>query len=123
MNPGPDMTATALTMMAALAVLLGGLWLVLHAVRRFSARGGAGTGRKTVRVLASAYVGVKKNVTLVAVPGSVLVLGVTQDRISLLQTIEDKGLRAQITGTDAAGPPPSFTSQLQRLARRHREGD
>ncbi|MBI9085904.1 MAG: flagellar biosynthetic protein FliO [Desulfobacterales bacterium] len=118
-----DITATALTLLAALAVLLGGLWAVLYGVRRLTARGGPSAQGRTLRVLGSTYVGVKKTVILVEVPGAVLVLGVTPERISLLRSIEDKALCEKITGTDAAGPPAIFASQLQKLMRRHKDGD
>lgn len=98
-----DMTATALTLIAALAVLLGLLWAALWGVRRIAGRRGPAGPGKALRVLGATYVGVKKTVTLVEVPGAVLVLGVTPERIGLLQTIDDPVLVEQVTGRRVAG--------------------
>ena len=118
-----DMTATAVTLLGALAVLLGGLWAVLYGVRRLTARGGLAAQGRTLRVLGSTYVGVKKTVTLVEVPGAVLVLGVTPERISLLKSIEDKDLIGQMTGSDRGGGGASFTDHLKRFGRRSPSDD
>lgn len=118
-----DITATALTLLAALVVLLGGLWAVLYGVRRLTVRVGPSGQGRTLRVLASTHVGVKKTVTLVAVPGAVLVLGVTPERISLLRSIEDKDLPDRMTESDNAGGGAGFASQLQKLMGRHKDGD
>jgi flagellar biogenesis protein FliO len=78
------------------------------------ANGGGKTG--LIQVLESQYLGIKKSVTLVKVPGSVLVLGVSPDRVSLLSKIEEPELlsgveadiKAQQTGL-------SFRAQLRRF--------
>jgi len=119
MNPAPDLLPSALNMAAALAAVLGGLFLLLHLGRRYLQRPAAAGGRPLVRVVASHPLGLKKSVALVEVPGAVLVLGLSGDRIQMLTRIEDpealEGIR-----TRTASAPANFTEHLLRLGlRRH----
>jgi flagellar protein FliO/FliZ len=50
---------------------------------------GAAVGKR-IHVLESHYMGVKKTISLVQVPGKVLVLGISGDRINLLDTLDDE---------------------------------
>jgi flagellar protein FliO/FliZ len=119
MNTAPDMFSSGLQMLMALGIVLGGLLGIFYLLKRYLKRDAGGSGAKLVRVIASQYVGIKKNIALVEVPGAVLVVGISTDNISLLTKIEDKevlaGLR-QETCTIA----PSFTDQLQRFTSRFR---
>jgi flagellar protein FliO/FliZ len=114
MNTAPDVASSALQMMTALGIVLGGLLVVFYLFKRYLKRdGGTGQGQ-LIRVIANQYIGIKKNIALVEVPGAILVIGVSNERISLLTKIEDKehleSLRQQITGIT-----PSFSDHLQRL--------
>ncbi len=113
----PDMLSSGLKMTVALVLVLGTVLLVAWFARRFLNRrisaGGSG-----LRILASQYVGVKKNIMLLEVPGSVLVLGVTGDRISLLDKIEDAEALRKMAPSDEAGSADSFQSYLNKL-RKH----
>lgn len=95
----PDMTAAALKMAWTLLLLTGGLVLLLYLIRRMGG-GRFGTAGGAVRLLSTGYVGVKKQVSLVAIPGAILVLGVTRDRITLLDKIDDPEI------VDRFGQPP-----------------
>lgn len=92
MNYYPDLLSTALKMITALVIVLGGLFIVFYFFRRILKRDVGGSSEKLIRVLASSYIGVKKNISLIEVPGSILVLGVTNDNICLLTKIEDKDI-------------------------------
>jgi len=59
----------------------------------------------------------KKNIALVKVPGTILVVGVSNDKISMLTKIEDKEIIEAIQ-QEASGISPSFSDHLQRLAAR-----
>jgi flagellar biogenesis protein FliO len=84
MSPQPELWMTALKMLAALSLVLAGLLGGLFFLKRLSqGRTAAGRGRP-IRVLASSYIGFKKHISLVEVPGAVLVLGITHDRITFL---------------------------------------
>ena len=115
MSTDPNFWTTAIKMMAALATVLGVLLSLFYLSKRLNRQGGAGFGTKLIRIVDSRYVGPKKTITMVEVPGSILVLGTTQERISLLAQIDQPELVAQIQAR--SGPPAegSFTSHLQRF--------
>lgn len=117
MTVPPDFTSSALNTLAALVIVLIGLGLVYLVARRFLHRGIAGQSGHPIRVLASQYVGVKKNIALVEVPGAVLVVGMTNDRMSLLDKIEDPVLLDQLRSRDNEDPV-GFSSQLSKLTER-----
>ncbi len=112
MNAQPEMLPSLLKMIASLGIVLGGLLLTLWLVRRFvQSRSGRFNGQ-LIRVLASSTVGLKKNIALVEVPGQVLVLGMTGDRINLLSKIEDPESIRQIRGDISAKPVIPFAEHL-----------
>ncbi len=114
MNAPASLMSTSLQMLAALGVVLGGLFVCYYVARRFIKRDVSGSHQQVIRILANRYIGVKKNIALVEVAGCVMVLGISNDRISLLTTIEDpvalEGLRREKTIA-----PASFSDHLQRL--------
>lgn len=119
MNAAPDLWATAATGVAAVLLLVLALALLLLWLRRLGGR--PGSPSTLVRTVASTYVGVKKMVSLVEIPGAVLVLGLSGDRIQLLATIDDPERVARITGTGERTAMP-FSGQLQRALARLRGG-
>jgi flagellar protein FliO/FliZ len=102
-------------MFSALLLVLGILMGSFYLLRRLLKRDAGGSGRKFIRLIDRSYIGVKKSVTLVEVPGKILVLGVTSDRISLLTRIEDPDSVEQIKESSASGTPMSFSNHLSRL--------
>jgi flagellar protein FliO/FliZ len=117
MNPSPDMLTTALKMCAALGVVLGALFIVYYFTRRLSKVDRSGPKGKLVHILANKFIGVKKNICVVEIPGSVLILGVTNDRISLLSQIDDEATLEKIRRTEATAPL-SFADQLNKFTAR-----
>jgi len=120
MNPAPDALSTTLQMLTALAIVLGGLLVVFYLLKRFLRRDAGGPGNPLIRVIASQYIGVKKNIALVEIPGTVLVLGVSNDNISLLTTIEDQSVVDAIR-QKSSRLTPSFSDHLQRLTTRFKQ--
>lgn len=122
MSASPETVSSVLKMFAALAIVLGGMFVMLHFARRFLGRVGGANAQRLVRVIASQAIGVKKSVTLVDVPDAVLVLGVTGDRIQLLSRIEDPDALARVRAyAGAAGA--SVPGQLaRRVLRRKADG-
>ncbi len=114
MNAAPNLLTTSLQMLAALGIVLGGLFICYYVARRFIKRDVSGSRPHVIKILANRYIGVKKNIALVEVAGTIMVLGISNDRISLLTTIEDpaalEGLRR-----DQSIAPASFSDHLQRL--------
>jgi flagellar protein FliO/FliZ len=119
MNTAPNVVSSALQMLMALGIVLGGLLGVFYLLKRYLKRDAGGAKGQLIRVIASQYIGIKKNIALVEVPGTILVVGISNDKISLLTKIEDKevleGLRQEVSGIT-----PSFSDHLQRLTTRFR---
>ncbi len=117
MNSAPDMVSSAFQMLAALGLVLGGLLVVLYLTKRYLKRDGGGPNGRLIQVIANQYIGIKKNIALVEVPGSILVVGVSNDKISLLTKIEDKAVIESIH-QEHPGMTTSFSDHLQRLTSR-----
>ena len=118
MNYAPDLTMAAVKMVLSLGLVLAILWLVYRWSRRTLPAGAAGGQGRLIKILGSRYLGVKKSITVVQVPGSVLVLGIGGDRINLLTRIDDPEVVASLsdmTGSDTK--KTGFKEQLQRMLR------
>jgi flagellar biogenesis protein FliO len=114
MTASPELIPSAFKMIAALAIVLGGLFVLVHFARRYLRPAGAAAHHRLVRVIASQAIGIKKTVLLVDVPDGVLVLGVSGDRIQLLSRIDDpETLQRVRSHAGPAGHP--FHDQLARL--------
>jgi flagellar protein FliO/FliZ len=122
MNTAPDAISITLQMLMALAIVLGGLLVVFYLLKRFLRRESGGSGNPLIRVIASQYLGIKKNIALVEVAGTVLVIGVSNDNISLLTKIEDQGALDAIR-QQSSRLTPSFSEHLQRLTTRFKQTD
>ena len=120
MNYHPDFIWTALKMLVALGIILGILIIALYFTKRmFKGSANQSKGRM-IRVLANTYVGVKKNISLVEVPGAILVLGITSDTISLLTKIENDEILDRFKRSEDEKIPGSFSGQLQKLSARYK---
>jgi len=118
MNATPDMLATTLKMLAALALVLAGLGLFFYFSKRVMRKDIAAPGGKMIRVLASQYIGLKKNISLVEIPGAILVVGIAGDTIRLLTKIDDKTILDQIHDPGTGRITPSFSDHLNKITRR-----
>lgn len=118
MNGTPDLLTSSLKMLSALGLVLGGMLMVFYFIKRYLKRDLPGSKEKTIRVLASSYIGVKKNISLIEVPGSVLVVGITNENISLLTKIEDKEILNKLKLPDEERNHASFSEHLKKLTSR-----
>jgi len=108
MNATPDMITTGLKMIAALGIVLALILFLLYGLRKMTGQRMGTVGGKRIHVLENHYMGVKKSIALVQVPGKVLVLGLSADRINLLDTLDET-----IIDAPAVQPnPPAFGSLL-----------
>ncbi|MDY6971184.1 MAG: flagellar biosynthetic protein FliO [Thermodesulfobacteriota bacterium] len=121
MNYHPDLISTGLKMLSALVIILGGLLILFYLMKGFSRKRAAGAKKPLVRVLANCYLGVKKNISLVEIPAAILVLGVTNDRISLLAKIDNEEIVNKLKTFEDEGISPSFSPILSNLASRVRD--
>src|SRR5210317_1291952 len=117
MNTAPDIVSTAFQMLTALGIVLGGLRVVFYFMKRFFKRDVGGSKEQLIKVIASQYIGIKKNISIVEIPGSILVVGVSNDNISLLTKIDDKVVLDDLRQENAR-IAPSFSDHLQRLTDR-----
>jgi flagellar protein FliO/FliZ len=117
MNSSPDVVSGAFQMLTALGIVLGGLLLVFYFLKRYLKRDVGGSSGQLIQVIASQYIGIKKNIALIKVPGTILVVGVSNDNISMLTKIEDKA-NIEAIQQEASGMTPSFSDHLQRLTAR-----
>jgi flagellar biogenesis protein FliO len=76
-----------------LLAVMAALFLMAHfGLQRLSRKQGVRTGRMPIEIIFSRYLGSKKSISMVKVPGAILVLGITPDRINLLSRIEEAEL-------------------------------
>jgi len=81
------MDAAILKMVSSLLVVLGLMALTYYLVKRFL-RPGLFTTKPLIHVLATASLGIKKEVVLISVSGVYLVLGVTPYQVTLLSQLD-----------------------------------
>lgn len=115
----PDLTTAAIKMAISLIVVLAMVWGLYRFARKMMPAGRAGNSGKFIRVVENHYLGLKKNLMMVHVPGALLVLGVTGERIELLAQLDDQEALSQIEPAIRQDPAvnASFKSQLRRLMR------
>jgi flagellar protein FliO/FliZ len=123
MNTTPDLSIVTLKMVLSLAVVLAIIWgLYRAAKKKLPMVQNSGNG-KMMRVLENHYLGIKKTITMVQIPGSILVLGISSDKVNLLTQIDDPAIINGITNRmDSPRSILSFKDQLQRLTRSKRGG-
>ncbi len=118
MSYTPDLFSTAMKMLSALGIVLGGMFVVFYFMKRFLKRDITGSNETLIRVLASSYVGMKKNISLIEIPGAVLVVGITNDNISLLSKIEDEKILEKFRLSKEQQIQTPFSDHLQKLSSR-----
>jgi flagellar biogenesis protein FliO len=111
----PELMTAAMKMIGVLVLIVGGLMAFNVYAKRLMHNGGGGLGQKTVQVLESTSVGIKKSVTLVKVPGAVLVLGISQDRITLLDRMDEQTFSSRAV-TPLPTRVPCFKDHLRNLS-------
>jgi len=118
MNTSPDMITIVMKMFAALGVVLGGLFVAFYLSRRVSKLQTAGNKETLIRVLANKFIGLKKNICVVEIPGALLILGITSKNITLLTKIEDDAILEKIRQDQSAQGTLSFSEHLNKITSR-----
>lgn len=116
MNGTPDMLTAGLKMVASLGVVLAMILFLLYGVRKLANQRSGSAGGKRIQVLESHYMGVKKTISLVRVPGKVLVLGITGDRINLLDTLDEDIVRQQEPTGESNSFGPILSDRLKKIS-------
>lgn len=99
----PTFLYTVLKMLGILILLLGGFYACLHLMKRLPHTRFTGKSDPLIRVLNIRSIGIKKQIALVEIPGAVLVVGMTGDRMQLLDKIVDADIRKQILDVSGHG--------------------
>lgn len=115
MSPEPQFMEAAFKMLAGLVIVTGLILAFWYVARKYGRQGGELLAEKPIRVLANSCIGIKKHISLVQVPGTILVLGITQDRITCLTQIDgDAWQEAVAAGDRTGGEPATFMAQLKK---------
>ncbi len=114
MNGTPDMMTAGLKMIASLGVVLCIILFLLYGMKRLTRRRIGATGGKRIQVLETHYIGVKKTISLVHVPGKVLVLGISGDSINLLDSL-DETIVPQMPSGESKSFGPMLTDRLKKI--------
>jgi len=86
-----DPVAITVKTFSMFALVLALMFLIFYVFKKYVLKNTIfGGNEKFVRVLGTGFLGPKKNIVLVEVAGEVLVLGISNDNISLLTQIQDK---------------------------------
>jgi flagellar protein FliO/FliZ len=118
----PSLVGTSVKMLAALGVVLVVLLIVMYFAKHFLQRHGGPTRDTLVRVLGNTAVGVKKNITLVEIPGAILVVGIANDTMCLLSKIEDEKTLQQVRNPNEGSTTTPFAAHLRDFSARFRAG-
>lgn len=109
------MIGPVLRLSFALLVVLAVLFIAVMVYRRyFQGMGGWPDQRRLIKVLSSCYLGNHKSIALVEVAGEILVLGVSDQGISLLTKVEDRNCLNLPPGPEIAGFPAVLRGLLRR---------
>lgn len=99
MNSAPDLTTAAIKMVFSLGFVLLIVWGLYRLAKGKLPTHTMGGKTKFIQVVESQYLGVKKSITMVKIPGSILVLGMSADNVNLLTQIDDPDILNSITAT------------------------
>ena len=113
MTGTPDMLTAGLKMIASLGVVLAMILGLLYGIRKITRQRMGSTSGKRINVLESHYMGVKKTISLVSVPGKVLVVG---DRINLLDTLDEDVVHQQTPAVESKSFGPMLSDRLKKLS-------
>jgi len=118
MTSSPDLTLATIKMVVSLVIVLGLLWgLYLLTRKKMSAGHNAGHGGM-IQILENRHLGVKKSIALVQVPGAVLVVGISADKVNLLSSIDDPEILSTLDAKHSQKISPNFLSFFQRATHR-----
>jgi len=121
-DPGHfDPVSTAVKMLVALIIILGVLLIAFRFAKQILQKREGESKEGLIKILANKYIGIKKSISLIEVPGAILVLGISNENISLLTKIEDKCLLDKFNKHEDNGITTSFSDQLHKLSSRFKE--
>ena len=94
------MFSASLKMVYTLGLVLGLMFIVFHLFKKFGLKNSVFGGEgKPIKVLSTGFLAPRKSIALVEVAGDVLVIGISNDQISLLGNVQDPERIEQIKST------------------------
>lgn len=105
--------------LAWLAFMVVGIWVVMRYLYGRIGVAGLGAGTKTIQLLDRHMLGPQKALLLVAVPGKVLLLGMTDQQITTLSELRCEDLPS---GSSPPRTTATFTAELRRQTENPPEG-
>lgn len=115
MSIEPEMTSAIIKMVLSLGSVLCLIFLLLYLVRKVSGKKQVMGGPQAIHVMENRFIGVKKSISLVKVPGAYLVIGVAGDRISLLDKIDPILVDGASEEDRQIEKSAGFSAQLKKL--------
>lgn len=121
-----------LKMISALALVLGIMIGLAFLVRRFFQQTGMATpDGSTITILAVKYLGPKSSIMIVDILGEVVVIGVSNQQMSYLTTLDDEAAleklrslnRQRGRGIPAVDPLDRYKNLVRSLIRQKKDGD
>ena len=96
----PDLFSASLKMAYTLGLVLAAMFIIFHLFKKFGLKNSVFGGEgKPIKVLSTGFLAPRKSIALVEVAGDVLVIGISNDQISLLGNVQDPERIEQIKGT------------------------
>ena len=85
-----DLFSASLKMASTLGLVLGLIFVVFHLFKKFGLKNSVFGGEgKPIKVLSTGFLAPRKSIALVEVAGDILVIGISNDQISLLSNVQD----------------------------------
>ncbi|MFQ5454900.1 MAG: flagellar biosynthetic protein FliO [Nitrospirota bacterium] len=94
-----DIFYSTIKVFSALAFLVGLIFILLYIIKNYWGRRlGLPSKEGFIKILARTYLGAKKEIAVIETGSDILVVGITEDRISLLTKLEGDVFRGQGEG-------------------------
>ena len=103
--------SSGLRMVTTLSLVLGLIFLLFFGFKKYVLKNTAFGGGKLVQVLSTNFLAPKKNIALVEVAGEILVLGISDQNISLLTSIREPGRIEEIKNAHGGNSSPKDWKQ------------
>ncbi|MBW2663902.1 MAG: flagellar biosynthetic protein FliO [Deltaproteobacteria bacterium] len=113
----PELFPSLLKIISALAVTVGVMIVVAYLFKKIVQKGeGTINGGELIKILSAKYIGPKSSIMLIDVLGSIMVIGISNSRISLLTEILDSESLEQLKDIrEEKVKNASFPDHLKRL--------
>jgi flagellar biogenesis protein FliO len=117
MNQHPEVALTGLKIFVALAVILGCLFVISYLLKRHVLKDRFKKHGKLINIIENKYIGVKKSILAVQIPNAILIIGLSNDNICLLdKIIGHKDLVDQNDGTGSVRTFANYISDASEKA-------